>query len=168
MYSVVIVDDEKWFREGIKKKLIKYNLGLEIIGEASNAEQGQEIVLRLKPDILLCDIRIGEVDGSMMAQVIRDQLPQTQIIIVSGHNEFEYAKKAIQIGVTEYIVKPIADDEFYQVLQSTVGLIREEKFNHHVVAKSQLEMEINALIDMKKCSSLMNDFYVPMFWGKAI
>ena len=94
MYKVVVIDDEEWIREGLINKIKKSGLDFTAIAEAENADDGLQIIQALKPEIIICDIRMQEMDGLTLSETVTRILPNTKIIIISGYDQFDYAKKA--------------------------------------------------------------------------
>ncbi len=127
MIKVFLVEDEFIVRQGIKNNIEWEKNGFEFCGEASDGELAFPIICREKPDIVITDIRMPFMDGLVLSRLIRRELPQTKIIILSGHEEFEYAKAAIQIGVEEYLLKPIRGEELLQVVNHVAEKIRQER-----------------------------------------
>ena len=111
MYRILIVDDEKIERNGIRFLLQK--LGAEFqISEAQNGKVALEILQKEEIDILLTDVKMPFMDGMELIERVRTLQLELAIVIFSGHNEFEYAKKAMQAGVYDYILKPVDPKEF--------------------------------------------------------
>ena len=103
MISVFLVEDEFIVREGIKNMNWEA-YGLSFVGEASDGELAFPLIKKKHPDIVITDICMPFMDGLELSRLIKKELPQTKILILSGHEEFEYAKDAIQIGVEEYLL----------------------------------------------------------------
>lgn len=116
MKTVLLIDDEYFFRQAIKKYFSDFSSEFEICGEANNGKDGFQKILELKPDIALVDITMPQMDG---IEVIREALCQnsiTKMIILTGYSEFEYAQKALRLGVQDYLLKPIQKENLYQCL----------------------------------------------------
>ena len=103
MVRVFLVEDEMLIREGIKN-----SIRWEKEGEASDGELALPMILKEKPDILITDIRMPFMTGLELSRLVKQELPGTKIVIISGYDDFEYAKEAIKVGVTEYLLKPIS------------------------------------------------------------
>lgn len=129
MIKVFLVEDEFIVREGIKNNIDWDKYGYEFCGEASDGELAFPIISKEKPDIVITDIRMPFMDGLELSRLIKKELPQIKIIILSGHEEFEYAKAAIQIGIEEYLLKPINGDELLQAVNHVAEKIKEEREN---------------------------------------
>lgn len=124
MYTVAIVEDEKITLDELLLTIDWKKLGLEVIGTAENGIQGEELIKRESPDIVLTDIRLPGQDGLEMLS----HSPVDYAVILSGHTDFKYTKRAIQLGVVDYLEKPVDDDELINLLKRIVfDLNQEEK-----------------------------------------
>jgi len=121
--SMLIVDDEPLVCEGLKAILDWSAYGVTTIHNAENAAQAIDLVEKTAPDIVLCDIRMHGMDGLSLIEELKARFPDTVYIIISGYDDFEYAKKAISLGVFYYITKPVMHDEFEQVIERCVAQI---------------------------------------------
>ncbi len=127
MYSVFIVDDEMIVREGIRNRVDWEKSGFSFAGEAGDGEIALSMIQDVKPDILITDIRMPFMDGLELAANVKKIQPWIKIIILSGHDEFEYAKKAISIGVEDYILKPFTLEEIQNCLKKVAQTLDKEK-----------------------------------------
>jgi|GEM_PF-1084650 len=132
--KLVIVEDEDLLREGLVHYIDWTSLGFEVVGEASNGEAGLEIIEDTKPDVVITDIRMPIMDGISMTEQIRQRYENVLVIIISGYDDFEYARRALKLGVSEYIMKPIDIEQF----KSTMEAIR-EKLNSQFRKKSEFD-----------------------------
>lgn len=117
MYSIVLVDDETKVRKTIISRIPWNDLGFEIIGEAENGLEAIDIINEKSPDLVITDIKMPYLDGLDLIKSIKETNPALSVIILSGHDEFSYAKKAITLGVEEYVLKPINRDEIIELLK---------------------------------------------------
>ena len=124
-YTIVLVDDEEEVRKRIISK-IPTDMGFEIIGQASNGYDAIDLIERLKPDVVITDIRMPFVDGIQLANIIRTEHPKTKIAFISGYDEFAYAKEAIELDVVSYLSKPIAEEEIVHFLNKLKNRLDEE------------------------------------------
>ena len=99
MYSVFVVEDEIVTREGIRNSIPWDNTRFSLVGEAPDGEMALHAIREMKPDILITDIRMPFMDGLTLARIVKEDMPWVKIIILSGHDEFQYARQAITIGV---------------------------------------------------------------------
>ncbi len=104
--KIVVVEDEIRIREGISRLLGKLKQGYEMEGEAE-IEQGLELIRRVKPDVVITDIKMPKMDGFEMLKIMYREGIQAKAIVLSAYSEFEYARKAMSMGVTEYLLKPV-------------------------------------------------------------
>lgn len=107
MYTVFLADDEQLIREGLEETIPWSSLGMKVIGTAEDGRQALKAVRNLKPDIVLTDIRMPYVDGLELISKIREVHPACRVVILTGHGEFSYAQAAIQLGVSDFLLKPI-------------------------------------------------------------
>ncbi|NLE24924.1 MAG: response regulator [Clostridiaceae bacterium] len=126
MLKIMIVDDEFYFREAIKISLPWEELGFEICGEAKNGRDALEKVEILKPHIVIVDINMPIMDGLEFVQNLRDAKNDIKIILLTGHSEFHYARQAVQLGVFNYILKPVDEAELEKTLLELKGIIEKE------------------------------------------
>ncbi|OCN03746.1 hypothetical protein A4S06_05140 [Erysipelotrichaceae bacterium MTC7] len=110
MVSIFLVEDERLARESIRDNIDWESHHVKFLGEASDGELALPMILEQKPDIVLTDVKMPFMDGLELSEIVKERLPDTKIIIISGHDEFEYARNAIALGVSEYLLKPIASD----------------------------------------------------------
>lgn len=116
MIKVVIADDEKRFREYMEKVLDWEALDFKICGIASNGEQVLELLKNVQPDIALLDINMPRMDGLVLTEKLRQISPDTYVVFITGYSEFEYARKAVKLGVSEYLLKPFSREELSKVM----------------------------------------------------
>ncbi|WP_164775421.1 response regulator [Paenibacillus glycanilyticus] len=116
MLQVLIADDEWIFREYLKTVFDWELYGFRISGEAKNGVEALELVKATPPDIALVDITMPFMDGLELAERLRIDHPHVSIVLITGHNEFDYARRAVKIGVEDYILKPFSKDELMLTL----------------------------------------------------
>lgn len=116
MLKTVIIDDEDLIREGLRTTIPWDDLGFELVGEASDGEQAIDVLQSTMPDVIITDIRMPFMNGLELVEFITPLLPDAFIIIISGHDEFHYAQKALQLGVYDFILKPFDLDYFVKIL----------------------------------------------------
>jgi len=140
-YKVFFVEDEIITREGIRDNVDWRTSGFEFCGEATDGEMALPLLRAAQPDVLITDIKMPFMDGLQLSKIVRERMPWVKIIILSGHDEFEYAQKAIGLGVTDYLLKPVTVQKLQTVLQElTVKLDQERKEQDHL-KKLQEQME---------------------------
>ncbi|QMV44092.1 response regulator [Cohnella cholangitidis] len=126
MLKLLIVDDDEWIREGIRRNVNWSDSGIEVVGTAADGQEGWELVRSLSPDLLLTDIRMPFMDGLELARLVQESLPRTKVIFLTGYDDFAYAKQAIQLKASDYVMKFEDNDRILQaVLAAGQELIRE-------------------------------------------
>lgn len=152
--KIFLVEDEFIVREGIKNNIDWEGEGFNFCGEAADGELAYPLIQAEQPDIIITDIRMPFMNGLELSRLVKKELPESKIIILSGHEEFSYAKEAIKIGVTEYLLKPINGTELLKVMKRVGQQIlfeRMEKQNYERYRREMVENEI----DIKR--KLFND-----------
>lgn len=114
MKTIVLIDDEFFFRKALYAFIEKQS-SYKIIGDANNGETGRKLVLDLKPDIALVDISMPVMDGLEMIQSLYS-LTHTRFILLTGYSDFDYARQAISLGVSDYLLKPLDYEELLKAL----------------------------------------------------
>ena len=126
MLKVFLVEDEAVVRRSIKKNIPWEEEGFTLAGEASDGELAYPQIRKIKPDILITDIRMPFMDGLELSRLVKKEMPDIKIIILSGFDEFDYAKQAISIGVTDYLLKPADAKKMVETLRTVAGIIEKE------------------------------------------
>lgn len=115
MYNVMLVDDEEEIRLAIEKKINWEELGFKVVGTAENGYEALDMALERRPDVVMTDINMPFMNGLEFSKQLKAELPTTKFVILTGYDEFEYAKEAIELAVVEYVLKPVNSDELYQL-----------------------------------------------------
>jgi len=111
MRRLVIVDDEYFFRQGLKQLIPWGEYGLSICGEAKNGREALELIDALKPDAMLLDINMPVMGGLQLLSALRERGDRLQVILLTGYGEFEYAQQALRLGALDYLLKPVTADD---------------------------------------------------------
>ena len=148
--KVFLVEDEMVIRRGIKNSIDWEKEGYIFCGEASDGELAYPMIIKEKPDILITDIRMPFMDGLELCKLVKKELPNIKILILSGYDEFDYAKEAIRLGVTEYLLKPISSGKLLEALNWVSESIRREKEDKDLVRKYMEEMRENTEHEKQK------------------
>ena len=115
-YRVLLADDEEEIRAGISRKIDWASLGFHLVGEAENGAEALELAEQLQPDVVLTDIKMPFMDGLTLCRHLKQSLPAAKLVVFSGFDDFEYARQAVGMNVSEYILKPINAPELEAVL----------------------------------------------------
>lgn len=127
MYKVVIVDDEPIIVEGLTKGINWEKWGCQVVATGTSGLEGLVIVEKERPDILFSDIRMPRMDGMTLIAAVKSQYPHMEITILTGFSDFEYAREAIRIGVTRFLVKPSKMDELEEAVGAMVKNLKEKE-----------------------------------------
>ncbi|URN95050.1 MAG: response regulator [Candidatus Pristimantibacillus lignocellulolyticus] len=131
MFKLMLVEDEPIIREGLKYYFDWENLHFTTIIEAENGQEGIELALKERPDLIITDIRMPVLNGLDMIEQLRSQLPNSLFVILTGYSDFEYAKRAIQLGgITEYLLKPLQYDISLATIEKCSTLLLEQQQLH--------------------------------------
>lgn len=147
MLKVFLVEDEIIIRNGVKNNIPWEQEGFTFVGEAGDGELAWPLIKQTKPDILITDIRMPFMDGLELSGLVRKELPDTKIIILSGYSEFDYAKKAINLGVANYLLKPISGEKLLEAVKQVADIIREERAQTLLVEQYRLENGENVKVE---------------------
>jgi two-component system response regulator YesN len=127
MYSILIADDKTIIRKGLIKMIDWKALGLELAGEAENGNRAVEIIAQKKPDIVITDICMPDCDGVSLLNSIAAEYPDIKTIVVSGYDNFEYARTALKCGSLDYLLKPVDPAELNRVIKNACTGIKSDK-----------------------------------------
>lgn len=141
MIKVFLVEDETIIRQGIKNNIDWNSNGFELVGEAGDGEYAYPMILKHQPDILLTDVKMPFMDGLELSRAVKKALPRTRIIVFSGYNEFDYAKEAIKIGISDYLLKPVTSASLIESLKKVADQILEERENSRLLERYFLNYE---------------------------
>lgn len=141
MIKVFLVEDEIVIRDSIHKMIPWQEYGYELVGEAADGEIALPIIQKVKPDVLITDIKMPFMDGLALSKYVKKELPETKIVIISGYDDFEYAQQAISLGVERYLLKPISRNSFIEVLKdiSTKHEAEHEQKSYYEKFKNELQ-----------------------------
>lgn len=149
MLKIFLVEDEFVVREGIKNNIDWKSHDYDFCGEASDGELAFPMIQKLKPDIVITDIRMPFMDGLTLSKLIKKELPWIEIIVLSGYEEFEYAKEGIKIGIAQYLLKPISGEDLLREVDALAVIIDEKHKEREIKEKYMKEMEENFLKERK-------------------
>ena len=123
MLKVFLAEDETLIREGLRDNIPWEQYGYRFVGEAADGEMALPLIRKTKPDVLITDIKMPFMDGLSLSRIVREELPRTKIIIISGYDDFEYAREAISIGVDRVSAETCDENE---LKKSASGIKRKD------------------------------------------
>lgn len=165
----MIVDDEILVRVGLKSTIDWESLGFTVVAEASNGEQALEYYKTHKPDVVLTDIRMPKKDGLQLTEIIKKENPKVKILILTCYDDFSYAREALKLGASDYILKSeIEDEELEKIMQDIRHSLdmESEKQEEYFYLKNQITSNMAALKDkmlddlIKSNIKIDEDFYL--------
>lgn len=154
-YTVIVAEDEELLLTNLVQKIQKADPDFQVAGTAQTGDQALALVEKLSPDLVVTDIRMPVMDGITLLTKVREQFPFTKFIITSGFSDFEYAKKAITLKVSDYLLKPVDSEELKEALSKIkqefqiAGNDYEEVFNARTAAMTPTQI-----------ATLLKDFIV--------
>mgnify|MGYP002407267458 FL=1 len=158
--QILVVDDEAIIREGIIKSIDWGAYSIEIAGEAANGKEALDFIQISKPDIIITDIRMPVIDGLELAKRLQKLIPPIKLIILTGYGEFEYAQKAIEYKVSDFILKPVGAEELIKVVLKLKDEIIAEREKAKVRNSNEAMLKENLpVIQGKMINRLLNGLY---------
>lgn len=143
MLRVFLVEDESVVREGLRDKIPWEQYGFQFVGDAADGEMALPMIRKMKPDVLITDIKMPFMDGLSLSEIVKEEFPKIRIVIISGYDDFEYARQAIVVGVDQYLLKPVTRAALRNVmleLKEKIGQDMGQK-DHDYQAQFQDEMQ---------------------------
>ncbi|NLO38519.1 MAG: response regulator [Ruminiclostridium sp.] len=137
MIKLMIADDEHWVREGLNRAVEWDKLGIEVVGCASNGQDAYDLYLKTKPRIIITDIKMPFMDGLELTRKIIEMDSDAYILLISAYSDFEYAKKALELGAMDYILKPFTKKNILEIVEKAVQSINRNDEKKELVEKSR-------------------------------
>lgn len=148
MHRLLLLDDEEIVTRSIQKVFKLQEFGFEVVGAFSNPVKALEQSGQLKPDLIITDVKMPQMDGLEFSSQVKEILPDVEIVILSGYGDFSYAQTAVKLGVSDYLLKPIKKDDFKNMLVRMRQKI-EEKQSQQKYYNSLQEVIQNSLTELK-------------------
>ena len=142
MLKVFLVEDEAVIRDGLRDKIPWEQYGFRFVGEAADGEMALPMIRKTRPDVLITDIKMPFMDGLSLSKIVSEEFPKTKIVIISGYDDFEYARKAIEVGVDQYLLKPITRLTLKKTLLELKEKIEQDMVQNDYQAQFQSEMHV--------------------------
>lgn len=141
-YGMLIVDDEYLVRTGIRETIDWSAIDVEIVGEAVNGKQGLEAAFALRPDVIFTDIRMPVLNGLEMIEKLREANYDGAIIIYSGYQDFEYARKALEYGVVTYLLKPFNNDDLLKKVKEALEKLEQKRKQSQILGQYERNLPL--------------------------
>lgn len=136
MYRVLIADDELNILEGLCMQVESYNLAIKIVAKAQDGQTALDLFEKYTPDLVMIDINMPQLNGLQCIEQFKKIKPDVKIIIISSYDSFKYAQAAIQLQVDFYILKPIDENQLYEILQECLKRIDQSLYTSSVLHKN--------------------------------
>lgn len=138
--KVFLVEDESVIREGLRDNIPWQQYGFRFVGEAGDGEMALPLIRKERPDVIITDIKMPFMDGLSLTHIVKQEFPETKVIIISGYDDFEYARQAISEGVEQYLLKPITRNNLQKALAEVKEKIDAEQEQKNYLKKYQDDM----------------------------
>lgn len=155
MLDILVVEDEAPIRKWIEYTIVNSSSEFNVIGTANNGKEGFELAVQLKPRVILTDIKMPVMDGIELTKLVKAELPDTIVIILTNFEEFSYAKQAITYGVYEYLIKSDIRTKDIKELLDKINcelMAKDEEAKNNVTIKTSTEEEVEISENKKKYS----------------
>ena len=160
MYKVMIVDDEPIIVEGLSRSIAWDKWNCKVVATAHDGLEGKRSIEEYRPDIIFMDINMPEMDGLSMIAAIKSQFPNLQICVLTGFRDFEYAREAIRLGVTRFLLKPSNMDELEEAISAMCANLKKKGITGEEETASSENSEDQAAADEDKKESASSSFIV--------
>ncbi|UKS29255.1 response regulator [Paenibacillus sp. HWE-109] len=157
--NLLIVEDEIRLRHALANNIPWDQHDIEVVGQAGNGKEALRLIDLKKPEIILLDLQMPEMDGLTLARQLRETDPFLKIIVLSGHDDFSYAQQALELGVMKYLLKPAGDEEILATVLEAAERLKSELEQHH----NEVELKEKWRLHLPH---LVNDFLFGCLKGK--
>ena len=152
MYKILVVDDEKLICNGIKHKISRIeNSEISDVFIAYEGSEAIKLALEVRPEIIITDMMMPDINGVSLIGKISRQLPDTKFIVLSGYNDFEFVKPAFKLGIVDYILKPVRIEKLKDVLNTAKKILKKQEFQ-----KENLQENIYKIIICYRVNTSIN------------
>lgn len=158
MFRVVIADDEETIRSGLKKLIESYDLNLTVVAVAKDGEEALQFINKYRPEIILMDINMPFMNGLEAIEEITKVDSEAKIIIISGYDQFNYAQKALELGVYSYVLKPIQFREFKNTIVKAMDSYCKRMWELNKIKDSDFDLETHESIGCQVVNYIKEHF----------
>lgn len=167
-FKVVVIDDKPLIRRSLIETIRWDALGCEIGGEAENGLEAKEVIRKVQPHLIISDIKMPGLDGLSLTEYVKQYLPDTKVIIITGYQEFKYAKKAIQLGVCDLVLKPIDNGAMEDIIKKAINSIREQLKKEHYQKQLLEENDRYKIKIDRSLRALQSQFLLEIIKGRRV
>ncbi|RXZ76633.1 response regulator [Paenibacillaceae bacterium] len=164
---VVVIDDKPLIRRAIVQTVDWHAVGCEIVGEAEDGIEGKQVIADTRPDILITDIKMPGLSGLDLAEWMHAYLPTSKTILITGYQDFAYAQRAVRLGVFDFIVKPVKNDELQNTIRSAVEELNQQAEDKYELAAIEAAFATLSEQHQHSLTSLRSKFATDLIEGGA-
>ena len=164
-FTVLIIDDSRLAVQALEQTIPWEQLGLRLIGSASDGKEGMELIEKHRPDIVLSDIQMPEMDGLTMMERMADQLAGSRVIFITAYEKIEYASRAIKLAAFDFILKPVDNDELCKSLLRAKESLLRDRDQEERSGKNHIRTYVNLVIS---CSSRLSNISRSSLFGVRV
>ena len=173
MYTVLLVDDETTILDALYNCILWQQFGVGTVLTASDGVQALEIISNQTVHLLITDIKMPRMDGMTLLKEVRASHPETHCILLTAYGEFEYARQALQLGVENYLLKPLQKEELEETIEKALdNIYANQKISHHLFRKNILLRWANGNITGEELSERANlldiNLYLPEYCAVCV
>ena len=158
MFRAIIADDEETIRNGLKKLIESYDLNLTVCGTARDGKEALQFIKKYQPEIILMDINMPFINGLEVIEKVMEINSDAKIIIISGYDKFNYAQKALELGVYSYLLKPIQFREFKNVITKAMNSYKERMWEITKLKESDSNMSEHKSVGVQVLNYIKEHF----------
>lgn len=160
MIQIAVIDDEQLIRKGIQKIIEMSGGDYEIVGEAADGEEGLKLLLRISPDIAVVDVKMPKKNGlEMIEDYVSQGIGKTRFIVLSAYDDYAFTRKAIKLGICDYLLKPINRFDFLRQLEDTAGILKKNEKETEVLDSGQADPEAVNMDAVKRAMEYIDRYF---------
>lgn len=160
MFTYIVIDDEKLIRQGTIKKLSSMEDTVSCVGEADNGKAGIELIGKIHPDIVILDMQMPVMGGTELLPFLSEHYPDMPIVVISGYDNFEYMRNAIQVQAVDYVLKPFKREDIQKAMQSAIDKITsKEKLESQIITNQEQKEQALYEYDMQILKNLVFGYH---------
>ncbi|WP_059048882.1 response regulator transcription factor [Paenibacillus senegalimassiliensis] len=162
--TILIVEDQPNFREGLKFFVRQKSVGWQVIGEAETGEEGWRKIVQLQPDLVLMDIHMPIMNGIELAQRIHEHRVDTMFVMITGYQDFQYAQSALRFGAMDFLLKPCSDEDITRILRIAADKLE----SRYTAQRAARELLLRSILLKVQMNEDISGRYERLFAGRQL
>lgn len=150
MFKLLLADDEKWIRQGLMEIIDWKSCGIGELREAADGGEALAEIREFHPDIVITDVRMPDIDGLELCARLKEEFPEIKVIIISGYQDFNYARKALSLGVFDYILKPLEEENVSDTVRKCLAAIVKERAQQKELELIKTNLQANSSLILQE------------------